>query len=448
MTLNPINLGSALLDRDDPQFAAACASWNARIQHHPDAVVAATSADEVAAAVRYAAENNMRVRVQSTGHGATAAEVGGMLLRTVGMRDVTIDPATGLATIQAGAQWKDVVSAAYGLGYAPPCGTSSDVGSLGFTLGGGANWFVRKYGLACDMMRAAQIVTADGNLRWVDETNEPDLFWAVRGGGPNFGVVTAMQMQLAPFPEVYAGHLIWPVERFTDVMTAWRDWVARMPEEITSTALVLHAPDAPFVPEPIRGQSFVIVLVCYAGDDATGIKLTEPLRGVPGMVLDELGHMPFLNVDAIAQDPVDPLPHLLWSTMIGQLDDATIASMAQIAPRGVEPYIILEARHVGGGLRPEPDRLGLAHWSGDFILSSIAVTPTPDAYAAAVVMGAQHDAMFANVSTGMTPLNFLDSPEAVSRAYTPAHLARMLTIKQAYDPTGMFGADRAIVPIG
>jgi FAD/FMN-containing dehydrogenase len=448
MTANPLSLGNSLLDSQDPRFAAACAAWNARIQHQPDAVVAASSADEIAAAVRYAADNSMRVRVMNTGHGANAACTDGLLLSTSGMRDVAIDPSTGVATIQAGAKWKDVVAAAYGDGFAAPCGTSSDVGSVGFTLGGGANWFVRKYGLASDLMRAAHIVTADGHARWVNAETEPDLFWALRGGGPNFGVVTAMQVQLAPHPEVYAGHLIWPVERVADVLTTWRDWVATMPPEITSTAAVLHTPDAPFVPEPMRGKSFAVVMVCYAGDDATGATLTEPLRRVDGLILDELGPMPFVRVDEVSQDPVDPLPHSLWSTMIGSLDDATIGNIVQMAPRDAQPYLLLEIRHVGGGRRPEPDLQGLAHWSGDFLMTTISVTPTSEAYVAAAAMGDRLDGVFASATTGMTPMNFVDSVEDVPLAFTPEHMALLLTVKAAYDPSNMFGGDRSIVTAG
>ena len=445
MTANPLNIDKLLLGSQDPLYAAACAPWNARIHHQPDAVVAATSPDEVAAAVRYAADNGMRVRVQATGHGANAACEDGLLLATAEMRDVTIDPATGVATIGSGAKWKDVVAAAYGAGLAPPCGTSSDVGSVGFTIGGGANWFLRKYGLACDLMQGAQIVTTDGQVRWVNAESEPDLFWALRGGGPNFGVVTATQVQLMPHAQVYAGHFVWPVERFGDVVTAWRDWVVTTPREVTSNAAVLHAPDAPFVPEPMRGKSFVSVMVCYAGDEAAGTKLTEPLRAVEGMIQDEVGPMPFLRVDEVSQDPVDPLPHSIWATMTAGLDDATIASLTEISPRDAQPYTVLEIRHFGDGVQPDPDRLGLAHWSGDFLIEAISVTPTPDAYAAAAAMSDRLDVTFGPASTGMIPLNFVNSAADVDRAFTPEHMARLLSVKSAYDPANMFGGDKPIL---
>ncbi len=435
---------SGLLERDAPGYATACASWNARVEHHPDAVALPASPEEVAAAVRYAAAHDMPVRVQMTGHGATEAVSGGMLISTVALTGVSIDPGAGSAEIHAGAKWKDVVEAAYGVGFAAPCGTSSDVGSLGFTLGGGTNWFARKYGLASDMMTAAQIVTADGRLRWVDAEHEPDLFWALRGGGPNFGVVTAIRIKLLPHPRVYAGHLMWPVDRFADVVTAWRDWVRTAPVEITSTAAVLHTPNEPSVPEPMRGRSFVAVMACYAGDPDAGAGVVAPLRDVPGRVLDEIATMPFLQIDNVSQDPVDPLPHSIWCTMLRDLDDATIAKMAAIAPRGTLPYLLMEIRHVGGGVRPPADRLGLAHWSGDFLVDTVSFTPDRHAFAAATAMADRLDAEFADVSTGMTPLNFVSGQQRVARAFTPAHLDRLRRIKDVYDPDRLFGGDRSI----
>ncbi|HET6213009.1 MAG TPA: BBE domain-containing protein, partial [Micromonosporaceae bacterium] len=187
------------------------------------------------------------------------------------------------------------------------------------------------------------------------------------------------------------------------------------------------------------------ILLCYAGEPAEGTRLTAALRTMPGLMMDQVGPIPFTRIDEVAQDPVDPLPHTLWATMTSALDDSTIAQLARIAPRGAAPYTIAEVRHVGGGARPEPDRLGLAHWSGDFLLTTISVTPEPAALAAAEELGDRLDAAFAGASTGMTPLNFTDGPQRVARAFTAAHLARLRDIKRAYDPAGIFGGDRSIM---
>jgi len=438
MTAIPANL--TLLSAADEAYSAACASWNARVQHRPDTIARPASASEVAAAVRHAVSHNQRVRVQATGHGACVPCEGGLLLRTGELRDVMVDPDTHTAVVSAGAQWRDVLPLAYAAGLAPVVGTTSDVGVIGFSLGGGVSWFARAYGPACDMVDAAQIVTADGNLRWVDADIEPDLFWAVRGGGPNFGVVTALRLRLTPHAELYAGSLVWPVERFDDVATAWRDWTADVPHEMTSTLAVLHAPEAPFVPEPMRGKSFVMVHACYAGSAEEGVRLAAPLREIGGLLMDDLGPMPSTRIDDIARDPVDPLPHLMWGSMLSTVDDASLTRLSEIAPRDAAPYVVLELRHIGGGVRPEPDRAGLAQWNGDFMLETISFAPTPEALSAGITLGDRLDDVLADVSTGLTPLNFVGTPDRVRRAWTPEHLARLREVKRAYDPDGIFGA--------
>lgn len=442
MSANPTNV--LLLDPAGQEFEQAIASWNARVRHQPEAAVAPRSADDVAAAVRHAVDNTMRVRVQATGHGACAAFEGGLLISMGGLREVSVDPRTRSASISAGAQWKDVLTPAYQHGLAPLIGTSSDVGAVGYTLGGGTSWFARAYGLACDAVQQAQVVTADGSLRWVDADHEPDLFWALRGGGANFGVVTALRMGLVSHAEVYAGSLVWPVELFAEVAKAWRDWVAGLPAELTSSLAVLHAPDAPFVPEPMRGKSFVAVLGCFAGDPADGDRWTRQLRTVDGLLMDTFGPLPITRIDEVAQDPVDPLPHWVWGTMLSRCDDSVIERLARIAPRGAAPYVILEVRHVGGGVRPDPDRQGLAHWSGDFMLELISATPVPAAVAAAEALGSQLDDELADASTGMTPLNFVGSADRVGRAFTQQHLDRLREIKRRYDPANLFGGDRPL----
>src|SRR5262249_297100 len=155
----------------------------------------------------------------------------------------------------------------------------------------------------CDAIQAAQMVTADGNVRWVDAEREPDLFWALRGGGPNFGIATELQIRLAPTSEVYGGAMIWPVEQSAAVLPVWRDWLRRAPPGLRSTRRILPAPDAPLVPEPMRGKSFIALMMCYVGDPDTGAALTEPLRRIDGMLMDQVGTRPFTTIDEISQDP-------------------------------------------------------------------------------------------------------------------------------------------------
>jgi FAD/FMN-containing dehydrogenase len=219
-------LEDVLLRPGDRGFAGYCTGWNSRIVHRPDLVVAARSPEHVQGAVRLAAERSMPIRVQATGHGALAACGGGVLIDVSGLGGVEVDPDQTCAVIGAGVRWQELLDAADAHGLAGLAGSSSSVGVVGYALGGGAGWLARRYGLCSDMIEAAEITTCDGVRRWVDADTEPDLLWALRGGGGNFGVVTALRLRLVPVPSVYAGAIYWPMTQAREVMTAYRDWLA------------------------------------------------------------------------------------------------------------------------------------------------------------------------------------------------------------------------------
>src|SRR5215216_4810366 len=278
-----------LLDGDvvapgDVEWDEARLAWNLAIGQNPAAVVLAESAADVAATVAFAKAHALRVAPQGTGHGAAA--IGDMsdtiLLKTERMRGVTIDPERRIARAEAGTIWIEVVEAAAEFGLAALAGSSPDVGVVGYTLGGGLSWLARKHGFGSNHVTAVELVTADGRLVRATRENEPDLFWAVRGGGGAFGVVTAIEFNLFPISEVYAGILFFPVERAHEVLRAWRAWTDDdLPEEMTSVGRILQLPPVPNIPEPLRGNSFVIVEAIYSGDDFDAARrLLEPLRSL------------------------------------------------------------------------------------------------------------------------------------------------------------------------
>ena len=227
-------------------------AWNLAADQRPSAVVVAESAADVAQAVRFARAHGMRIAPQGTGHGSEPLEPleGAMLLRTLRMRRVDIDPATRAARAEAGAQWQDVTVPAGEYGLAALAGSSPNVGVIGYTLGGGLGWLARRYGLAANSVTAAEIVTPDGRSVRTDAGHEPDLFWAVRGGGGSVGVVTALEMVLYPVRELYAGALFFSIQRSAQVLHAWRDWTDTVPDEVTSIGRILRFPPLPVVPEP------------------------------------------------------------------------------------------------------------------------------------------------------------------------------------------------------
>src|SRR4051794_14257749 len=246
-----------LLDGDvvalgDVEWDEARLAWNLAVDQNPAAVVLAESAADVAATVAFAKAHALRVAPQGTGHGAAA--IGDMsdtiLLKTERMRGVTIDPERRIARAEAGTIWIEVVEAAAEHGLAALAGSSPDVGVVGYTLGGGLSWLARKHGIGANQVTAIELVTADGELRRVDRDNDPDLFWALRGGGGSFAVVTAIEFNLFPYEHVYAGILWFPVERATEILTAWRAWTDTVPEELTSVGRIMQFPPLPFIPEP------------------------------------------------------------------------------------------------------------------------------------------------------------------------------------------------------
>ena len=240
--------------RGEAGYDQARQGWNLAMDQRPAVVVAAGSAADVAQAVRYARAHRMRIAPQGTGHGAEPLEPldGAMLLRTTRMRRVRIDPATRTARAEAGAVWQDVTVPAGQQGLAALAGSSPNVGVTGYTLGGGLGWLARRYGLAANSVTAAELVTPDGDLVRADAAHEPDLFWAIRGGG--VGVVTALEMRLYPVRELYAGDLFFPIRRAAEVLHAWREWTATVPDEITSIGHLVRLPPLPEVPEPLRGR--------------------------------------------------------------------------------------------------------------------------------------------------------------------------------------------------
>ena len=285
-------------------------AWNLAIDERPAVVVMSESAADVAQAVRFARTRGMRIAPQGTGHGAEPLEPlrGAMLLRTVRMRSVRIDPVSRTARADAGALWQDVTVPAGEHGLAALAGSSANVGVTGYTLGGGMGWLARRYGLAANSVTAAELVIPSGRFVRTDADHEPDLFWAVRGGGGSVGVVTALEMRLYPVRELYAGALFFPLQRAAQVLHAWRAWTSTVPDEVTSQGRILRLPPLPEIPEPLRGRAFALVEAAYLGDAGTGSELLGPLRRL-GPELDTFAMIPPPALGQLHMDPDQPVPN-------------------------------------------------------------------------------------------------------------------------------------------
>src|SRR5262245_48358838 len=263
---------------------------------------------EVTAAVGYARDRGLRVAAQATGHNVTAygSLEDAVLVDVRELQEVSIDASARRVRVGAGVKWERVGPQLSELGLAGLHGSSPDVGIAGYSLGGGMGWLARKYGLQANSVTAIEIVLADGRHVRTDATHEPDLFWALRGGNGNFGVVTAIEFAVYPVEELYAGVMFFPFERSAEVLRAWSRMLPSLPEEMMTWASLLHFPDAPFVPEHVRGGSFAVVYGAFLGDEAEGRELMASVRGL-GPAMDTFAMVPPAALGDLAMDPPDPL---------------------------------------------------------------------------------------------------------------------------------------------
>jgi FAD/FMN-containing dehydrogenase len=434
----------------DVDWDAARQAWNLAVDQHPAAVAEPETVADIVAIVNYARERGLRLAAQGTGHSAgplaEASLHDTILVKTHRMRVVEIDPESRRARAQAGALWADVVGPASEHGLAALAGSSHDVGVVGYCLGGGLSWLARKYGLAANSVVAVQIVTADGRVVVADANHEADLFWAVRGGGGNFGIVTAIELELYPVDELYAGMLAFPVERAAEILRAWREWVRTVPDEATSVGRMVHFPPLEEIPEPVRGQSFVVVETAYLGDEAAASELLAPLRALHP-VMDTFAAVTPADLLQLHMDP----PHAVPGVGDGALLDVVPAEAidALVAVSGADtPLLSVELRHLGGALARAGNGHGaLATLEGDFALFAVGIAPHAAAVAA---IKAQLDVVAAAVcewDAGRRYLNFTETAVDTRRAYSGAAYRRLQAVKTLVDPDGLFRANHPIAPI-
>jgi FAD/FMN-containing dehydrogenase len=422
----------------DEDWDEARQAWNLAVDQRPALVALAETARDVAAVVGYAAENRLQVAPQGTGHNAIA--LGSLddtiLLKTSRMRGVTIDAQARTARAEAGVIWIEVVEAAARHGLASLAGSSPDVGVVGYTLGGGLSWLGRKHGLAANNVVAVELVTADGRLVRATRDEEPDLFWAVRGGGGAFGVVTAIEFRLFPIEEVYAGVLWFPFERAADVLHAWRDFVeAGTPDELTTVGRLLQLPPLPVIPEPVRGKSFVILEAIYLGDEAEGARLLEPLRAL-GPVLDTVATIPVEALAHLHMDPEEPVPGAGDGDLLAELTPEAIdAVVAAAGPGSGSSLLSVELRQLGGAIaRPAADHGAISAFDAQFALFAVGMAPTPELKAKAEADSKAVLAALEPWVARQTYMNFVERREDARRFVSEAAYHRLRRIKSAVDP--------------
>ncbi len=440
--------GSAF-GRADEGYEECCGAWNLNSHHQPELVVMAEDSEDVQHAVRYAASRGLGVGVMATGHGTGTPCIGGVLVNTSRMRGVRVDPDTGHARVAAGTRWSEVIEAAAPHGLAGLAGSSPGTGVVGYTLGGGFGWLGRRFGLAAHSAVRAELITANGDLVTASAGENSELWWGLRGGTGNFGIVTALEFRLHPVRQVYAGNLYYPLERAAELLEFFADWTRAAPDELTAAATFRRFPHVPAVPDPVRGRSLIALRGCFCGDPAAGKALVDRARAALGpAVLDSFSAIPPSALASLSMDPIDPVPAMNHTELLADLTADTIAALVDLGgPEARSPLVMLEIRQLGGALNGDPDMLSpMAHTAARYSVNAIGITPDAPARNA---VRAHLDAVahrLAPFATGDTYLNWLDldaaDPDRIAAAYSAADRERLTRLKRRIDPRNTFRFNR------
>ncbi|MDT0319943.1 FAD-binding oxidoreductase [Streptomyces millisiae] len=421
-TLRSAVRGRVLLP-GDPGFDAARRPWNLAVEQPVAAVVEAADADDVAALVRFARAAGRAVATQPNGHGATGRTEGTILLRTGRLDSVQIDPLAARARVGAGVPSGRLQAAAAAHGLTGLPGSSPVVSVTGVALGGGLSWFGRRHGWVSDGVTAFDIVDAQGRPRHVTAGTDPDLFWALRGGGGDFAVVTALELALHPAPRLFGGRVLWTAEHAPAVLDAFRHITADAPEELTLWLDLLHFPG---------GEPMIAVDVTHLGAAEEATALLAPLDRLPRPLADSRQVMSVAELGSITAEPTDPGPGVSRAELLTELDDA--AAKALLA-EPIAPLLSVQLRHLGGAFtRPSDSPHGPLTEPYALYLFGI---PTDPATAEAVT-ARQHALAEALPVTGRKPVTFLGAGETLADAFAPATLDRLREVKRRHDPRGTF----------
>jgi FAD binding domain len=423
----------------------AAAPWDRAVESRPAAVVFAESGDDVAAAVTFARANDLRVAVRSTGHGAVAIGDDVLLIHTERMTDCTIDVTGGWARAGAGAQWQQVLDAACPAGFAPLCGSAPGVGVVGFLTGGGIGPFAHTYGISSDWVRAFDVVTGDGRQRRATTTENPDLFWGLRGGKATVGIVTAVEFDLPRLARFYGGAMWFAGNDAAAVSAAWRRLVNCLPDEGTTSIAFLNLPPLPHLPPSIAGRSTVAVRFAWTGNPQDGRRRLAELRRVAKVLIDDIDVRPYSELARVHSDPVGPMPVNSRSALLRDLPQSGVDALIG-AVSDHNPHTIIELRALGGAIARGPQQpSAVCHRDAAFSLF-MSAPARPEADAATAEHTEQVLAAMAPwTMPGLLP-NFAASgnPKTIARYYDPETAQRLSRLADCYDPDHVLATGQVV----
>jgi FAD/FMN-containing dehydrogenase len=445
-------LRGELLQPGDEGYEEAKGLWNgAHDDSRPAMIARCTGTADVIAALGFARANELTVAVRGGGHSVAGLSTvdGGMMVDLGPMRNVRVDPVASRAFVGPGAVWGDVDHESQQFGLATTGGLVSTTGVAGFTLGGGIGWLMRQYGLACDNLVGADVVTADGRLVHTSETENPELLWGLRGGGGNFGIVTSFELAVHPVgPEVYAGPLFLPGDAAGDLLRFYRDWTPSAPDAITTAVSLATAPPLPVIPEEWHGKKVAILIAVCAGPVSDGEALVRDLRTVAEPVADLIHPMPYTFIQSLL-DPLWPkgINAYFKAANLARLSDETIDSLVSLHQDTPGPQCEIHVHQMGGAVaRVGVGDTAFPERSMPYVLNAVTGTPEPTQlsahteWARAVIAASTPD------QTGRAYVNFLGDTGEAESAYGEETYQRLVALKDEYDPTNVFRLNQNVVP--
>jgi len=434
-----------------PDFESARAVWNSTADRHPALIVRCVDANDVMAAVAFAREYSMAVSVRSGGHSFAGYGTtdGGMVIDLSRMKAITIDSTRRIARLEPGLTWGEVANALHPHGLALTSGDMASVGVGGLLLGGGIGWMVRKYGLTIDHLRAVELVTAGGQFLRASADENPELFWGLRGGGGNFGVATSFEVELHPAGIVLGGAVFYDAAEAEGILRAYARHATAAPDELTTMALLMAAPPAPFIPPAKHGTPVVAIMVCYTGDLTEGERVVAPLRTLGTPIADVIAPMPYPAMFALTREgTVRGLQHHGRSLFLKTLNDDVLHTIVEESVPLMSPEMMIQLRVLGGAMSRVPsDTTAFAHRDKQAL---VLVNNFGPATAGAAELHARTEQVWQALrpyADGVY-VNFLadEGEQRVHEAYPSATYTQLAALKQRYDPTNLFYLNQNIAP--
>ena len=438
----------------EPGYDVARTLWNAMIDRRPAAIVCATGAADVMRAVGFAREHGLLLAVRGGGHNIAGNAVcdGGLMIDLSPMKSVRVDPAARTARVEPGVRLGEFDREAQAFGLATPLGINSTTGVAGFMLGGGFGWISRKHGLTVDNLLSVDVVTADGKLVHASDQENADLFWAVRGGGGNFGVITSFEYRLHPVgPEVLAGLIVHPFAQAKELLDGYRRFVASAPDEVTAWVVMRKAPPLPFLPAEVHGKEILVIAVCAIGDKQKAEKAIAPLRALGKPIADVIGPAPFVGWQTAFDPLLAPGARNYWKSHdFKKLDDGFIQVLLDAIGRLPTSECEIFIGHLGGAVNRVPaDATAYPHRDVDFIMNVHTRWSDPAQDQACIAWARQLFDVSAPFATGGVYVNFMpeDETQRVQKGAYGPNYERLAKLKRKYDPTNLFRMNQNIHPV-